>query len=401
MMKTMITRFLAAPVASAMMLVTLCGCAPADTADAAPAASQSVSVSSLSVETAAPSSTPAASGNTVRDRFRHAKEQAGSSDSSGNPSSTPTAKPEASQAGPVYDVEKVSELKTMTANVENRQHYCRVYVESDHNPYDVVWDYGKKYQVFVDAVDDAGMWNVLFDAEFYKESYPMLAMLYHDDDGLLLEHFQTVGVHEGRQGSRAFNVAAYMENCGQSLVDAFGDHYECYYFYWALNQKTESEVSTVSDGHPLQMCVKLTVLQKSEFRQVNKYREEAGVDPVELDPEFLAFANYRAWLDFTGDYTAHDWLKQHADDAYDYLAVMGSDTLTENTVCGKCSYSGPSDKGYYLSYYNSPEHYDAMVSKYAAYFGCSNAYWGPDNSGRCRYCQYDIYTRGLSTYMNP
>ena len=116
MMKTMITRFLAVPVASAMMLVTLCGCAPADTADAAPAASQSVSVSSLSVETAAPSSTPAASGNTVRDRFRHAKEQAGSSDSSGNPSSTPTAKPEASQAGPVYDVILVITipLSTMT-----------------------------------------------------------------------------------------------------------------------------------------------------------------------------------------------------------------------------------------------------------------------------------------------
>lgn len=289
----------------------------------------------------------------------------------------------------------------MQSDVEQYRRDCRVYVGSEHNPYDVTWDYGRDYQKFVDAVADADMWGVLFDAEFYKESYPMLAMLYHDDDQLLLEHFQTVGVHEGRQGSKAFNVAAYMENCDQSLVNAFGDHYECYYFYWALNQKTESKVDTKSDGHPLQMCVKLTTLQDSEFRHVNEYREEAGVDPVKLDPEFLAFANYRAWLDFTGDYTAHDWLKQNAEDAYDYLAVMGSETLTENTVCGKCAYGGPRNGCYYLRYYDSPEHYEAMVSKYAAYFGCSNAYWGSDNNGKYRHCQYDVYTEGLSTYMNP
>lgn len=402
------TKFLAGPLAAAMMASVLFGCAPADTADTAgpsisvssPPASVSsppVSVSSPSASTA-PAETPPASGTTVRDRFERAKEQAGSNSSQ---TTAPAEKPTASQSSTVYDVKKISELMSMYANVEQHLTYCRVYVDSEHNPYDVTWDYGKDYQKFVDAVTDAGMWDILFDAKFYKESYPMLAMLYHDDDQLLLEHFQTVGVHEGRQGSEAFNVATYMENCDKSLVDAFGDHYECYYFYWALNQKPESKVDTKSDGHPLQMCVKLTMLQSAEFEAVNKYREEAGVDPVELDPEFLAFANYRAWLDFTGDYTAHDWLKQNADAAYDYLAVMESETLTENTVCGNCSDKGPSATSYYLKYYNSPEHYEAMVSKYAAYFGCSNAYWGPDDNGKYRSCQYDVYTEDLSTYMNP
>ena len=410
MMKTTMTKFLAGPLAAAMMASVLFGCAPADTADTAgpsipvssPPASVSsppVSVSSPSASTA-PAETPPASGTTVRDRFERAKEQAGSNSNSSKPT-VPAEKPATNQSSTVYDVEKVSELMSMQSDVEQYRRDCRVYVGSEHNPYDVTWDYGRDYQKFVDAVADADMWGVLFDAEFYKESYPMLAMLYHDDDQLLLEHFQTVGVHEGRQGSEAFNVASYMENCDQSLVDAFGDHYECYYFYWALNQKTESKVATESDGHLLQMCVKLTMLQSAEFEAVNEYREEAGVDPVELDPEFLAFANYRAWLDFTGDYTAHDWLKQNADDAYDYLAVMGSETLTENTVCGNCSDKGPSATGYYLRYYDSPEHYAAMVSKYAAYFGCSNAYWGSDNNGKYRHCQYDVYTEGLSTYMNP
>lgn len=435
------------------MLVCLCGCAPAmpdDAADAsftASAASQPASVSGQTAENDAPSGTPStgstakdrferakeqsgsgsqptapaekpeasqsgqtaedtapsgtpSTGSTVRDRFERAKEQAGSNSNSSKPT-TPAEKPTASQSSTVYDVEKISELMSMHANVEQHLTYCRVYVDSEHNPYDVTWNYGRDYQKFVDAVTDADMWDVLFDAEFYKESYPMLSMLYHDDDQLLLEQFQTVGVHEGRQGSETFNVAVYMENCDPAIVDAFGDHYECYYFYWALNQKTESKVPTVSDGHPLQMCVKLTMLQDAEFRHVNEYREEAGVDPVELDPEFLAFANYRAWLDFTGDYTAHDWLKQNADAAYDYLAVMGSETLTENTVCGNCSDKGPSATSYYLKYYKSPEHYEAMVSKYAAYFGCSNTYWGSDNNGKYRHCQYDVYTEGLSTYMNP
>ena len=450
-MKTKMTKLLAGPLTAATMLVFLCGCAPAmpanaaDAANAASAASQPASVGGQTAENDAPSGTPS-TGSTAKDRFERAKEQSGSSSQptapaekpeasqsgqtaeDGTPARTPSTgstvmdrferakeqagsnssqttapaeKPTASQSSTVYDVEKVSELMSMHADVERYDENCFVYVDSEHNPYDVTWDYGKNYQKFVDAVTDEGMWDVLFDAEFYKENYPMLAMLYHDNDQLLLEHFQTVGVHEGRQGSKAFNVAAYMENCDKSLVDAFGDHYECYYFYWALNQKTESKVDTKSDGHPLQMCVKLTSLQSCEFEAVNEYREEAGVDPVELDPEFLAFANYRAWLDFTGDYTAHDWLKQNADDAYDYLDVMGSETLTENTVCGKCSDKGPSVIGYYLKYYKSPEHYEAMVSKYAAYFGCSNAYWGSDNNGKYRHCQYDVYTEGLSTYMNP
>lgn len=404
-MKAKMTKLLAGPLTATTMLVFLCGCAPAmpanaaDAAFAASAASQPASAGSQTAEDGTPAHTPS-TGSTVRDRFERAKEQAGSNSNSDKPTA-PTEKPATRQSDTAYDIEKISEMMSMRADVERYNTDCLVYVDSEHNPYDVTWDYGKDYQTFVDAVTDAGMWDVLFDAEFYKESYPMLAMLYHDDDQLLLEQFQTVGVHEGRQGSEAFNVASYMENCDQSLVDAFGDHYECYYFYWALNQKTESKVATESDGHPLQMCVKLTMLQKLEFKHVNEYREEAGADPVELDPEFLAFANYRAWLDFTGDYTAHDWLKQNADDAYDYLDVIGSETLTENTVCGKCSSKGPSVVGYYLKYRNSQEHYDAMVSKYAVYFGCSNAYWGPDDNDGYRQCQYDVYTEGLSTYMNP
>ena len=43
------------------------------------------------------------------------------------------------------------------------------------------------------------------------------------DKALLLQHFQTVGIHEGRQGCEGFNVAAYQKNCDAKLREAFGD----------------------------------------------------------------------------------------------------------------------------------------------------------------------------------
>lgn len=299
-------------------------------------------------------------------------------------------------------VSEVARLAELRADVEEDSDECFVHVDEDeHNPYDVVWDYGEDYQAYVDAVKNADMWVVLFDADFYKENYPMLALQYHDDDALLLEHFQTVGVHEGRQASDAFNVAAYMENCSQTLRDAFGEHYECYYFYWALNQNTESKVDAASNGHPLQMTVKLTALQEMEFEEVNGYRAEVGVHDVVIDPEFLAFAGFRAQQDFTGDYTGHAWLRSHADDTYDYLELINADMLGENTVCGKCWEYGPSRTPYYLKYRNSQAHYEAMVSDDYFYFGCSNDHWGPDGNGGYKHCQYDLYVDELSTYMNP
>lgn len=299
-------------------------------------------------------------------------------------------------------VSEVARLAELRADVEEDRDECFVHVDEDeHNPYDVVWDYGEDYQTYVDAVEDAGMWAVLFDADFYKENYPMLALQYHDDDALLLEHFQTVGVHEGRQASEAFNVAAYMENCSQTLRDAFGVHYECYYFYWALNQDTESKVDAASNGHPLQMTVKLTALQKLEYEKVNEYRAEVDVHDVVIDPEFLAFAGFRAQQDFTGDYTGHAWLRSHADDTYGYLELINADMLGENTVSGKCREYGPSRTPYYLKYRNSQAHYEAMVSGDYFYFGCSNDHWGPDGNGGYKHCQYDLYVDELSTYMNP
>lgn len=174
-------------------------------------------------------------------------------------------------------------------------------VENGHNPYDVEWDYGELYDVYIEEAD----WSLVYDADFYMESFPALAFLYHYDEELLLEHFQTVGIHEGRQGNGDFNVAAYRENCGQELRDAFGNHYECYYFYWMLNQDSQKDVAAAGGGYPLQLGVKMTSMQAEEFEKVNEYRAEVGVEPLKFDPELAAVAGYRGWVDISEGYGAH------------------------------------------------------------------------------------------------
>ena len=52
------------------------------------------------------------------------------------------------------------------------------------NPYDVEWDYGELYDAYIEEAD----WSLVFDAEYYKQAFPMLATLYHENDELLLEH---------------------------------------------------------------------------------------------------------------------------------------------------------------------------------------------------------------------
>lgn len=39
-----------------------------------------------------------------------------------------------------------------------------------------------------------------------------------------------------------------MAGCDGALVDAFGENYECYYFYYMLNQNTQSGAVTKNSG---------------------------------------------------------------------------------------------------------------------------------------------------------
>lgn len=385
------------PVTAFIMSVFLCGYgfdthAAASVSDAVKPPDGTAAVSASSASGTKSGEQPKTR-SSVRDRMRDMLDDEKDEAPSTKPSQT--AKP----AADANSIEAITEIATLRAGAERFSKHCIVDVDDEHNPYDVTWDYGKEYDKYVDLVDDAGMWDILFDAEFYMDAYPMLSMLYHEDEDLLLEHFQTVGVHEGRQGSEDFNVAAYMKNCDGKLVKTFDDNYECYYFYYALNHKTESKIDTVNDGsYPVQMDIELTMLQYMELNDINEYRDEVDVDDVATDAEFLAFANYRAWVNYTDDKKyaqygkGHDWASDNMDDIYDMLDVFSADVFSENTVHTHGE-NGAVDnhKNYASKYRNSKEHYAAMINSEYKFAAPSNVYARWYEDGHVYYCQYDLY----------
>jgi len=256
----------------------------------------------------------------------------------------------------------------------------------------VIWDYGKEYQAYIDACD----WSKLFDAKYYKKTFPMLAMQYHNDDALLLRHFQTVGIHEGRQGNASFNVGAYRINCAAGIRDAFKANYAAYYIYYLMNQTAESKVNTKTAGKTKlkqQYAYVYTALQLRELEHVNKYRKDKKAAAVKLNSELCSFANYRAYLNSHDGYKAHDWAIKNDKKISSCLKAMGSKNgrFGENTVT---SYHH-SIVDYAYQYYKSPKHYKLMVSKDYNCIGCSNFYYAanPKTVGS----QFDVYAKDLHT----
>nr|WP_296467417.1 hypothetical protein [uncultured Acetatifactor sp.] len=384
------------PVTAFIMSVFLCGYgfdthAAASVPDAVKTPDGTAAVSASSASGTKSGEQPKTR-SSVRDRMRDMLDDEKDEAPSTKPSQT--AKPAADAAG----IESIAGLADAYAKAELDQKYCVVDVDDEHNPYAVAWDYGREYDKYVNLVDDTGMWDILFDAEFYMDAYPMLSMLYHEDEDLLLEHFQTVGVHEGRQGSEDFNVAAYMENCDGKLVKAFGENYECYYFYYALNQKTESKIDTANDGgYPVQMDIVLTALQRQEMKKINEYRDEVDVDDVATNAEFLAFADYRAWVNYTDDKKyaqlgkGHDWANDNMNALYDMMDSFGADAFAENTYHADNSAGRIPNTNHAKGYRESQEHYESMVNSEYTFAAPSNVYARWYDDGHVHHCQYDLY----------
>ena len=219
----------------------------------------------------------------------------------------------------------------------------------------------------------------------------MLAIQYHDDDELLLRHFQTVGIHEGRQGSADFNWAVYYKNCSDKVYKAFGNNMAAYYIYYMLNYDTEKSINakTAENGMKVykQYEMVMTALQRNELLGVNKIRKENGSENVEFDSEIAAYANFRAWMNTAGGYEHHDWAEERVADGtiYDYIGkycINGKRNFAENTNYGSLRINP------FESYKSSKEHFDAMVDPKAGYVGCSNRYVATTGA---RKVHFDVY----------
>lgn len=317
----------------------------------------------------------------------------GSSASGSKPAETSAVKAESKPAEtkPVETSAPEAEIKA-TNSIEAIKSVCGLVSEVEKsvdacivdtygaNPYDVGYDYGKAYEAYVAACD----WSLVFDADYYISSFPLLAMQYHYDKDLLLRHFQTVGIHEGRQGSKSFSVAAYMRNCGSDVKKSFGDNYEGYCFYYMLNHKSEKAIdASAKSGDKIQQKTVMTALQAEELKGVNMYRKEAGVADIAFDGELAAWANYRAYLNSHDGYKVHDWFRANDAVTDAVMDMYDARSLGENTVTVSCTKSKCSDHDCnygdveYDTYRTSKPHYEAMISAKNDLIGCSNCYKAP------------------------
>lgn len=282
-----------------------------------------------------------------------------------------TSKPETSISYVRFN--SVNAIKTVCgikSDVETDYTACLVLTESDHNPYDVEYDYGTAYNKYVDACD----WDLVFDADFYMEKFPLLAIQYHNDESLLLEHFQTIGVHEGRQGSASFNVGEYMRNCGSNIKNAFGDNYEGYYFYYMLNYGSEKSVDAASSDGKIQQKTIMTAYQAKELEAVNAYRREVGSHDIEFDSELSAWSNFRGYINAHDGYRAHDWFNQDTEYTNIVAGIYDCISIGENTATKTTSH--PTAELFYEDYRNSESHYKAMVADKNDLIGVGNCFYG-------------------------
>lgn len=308
----------------------------------------------------------------------------------------------------ISSVDAIKKIAGLKAGCETDYYQCVVDADvdpSEGNPYDVIYDYGEVYNEYVALCD----WTLIFDADYYMKTYPILTTLYHKDKNLLLQHFQTVGIHEGRQANATFNVAAYMDNCGANVKEAFGTDYAAYAIYYLLNYENEKGVehTKLADGKipAKQQTVVLTVMQSKEFKEINNYRDEVKAQALEIDPELCAYANYRAWMNAHDDWAAHDWAKQNNDAVWKELNTMGASSMAENTVTSHSKLSHGEAK--YVSYRYSKEHYDALIKTKYNYFGTSHFYNSKNENlhnteWKSPYvsCTFDCFTDKAETAYN-
>lgn len=97
------------------------------------------------------------------------------------------------------------------------------------------------------------VWDV-FDAEFYRNTYPDVEAAFGDDEQALFNHFMMFGLKEGRIGSPILNIAMY-RSMYPDLDAAFGDNWDLYvlhYFRYGIaegrSNGVEKETSDTKEG---------------------------------------------------------------------------------------------------------------------------------------------------------
>ena len=91
---------------------------------------------------------------------------------------------------------------------------------------------------------DATTATTVFDATYYAETYPDVVAVLGTDVNVLLAHYLTSGVVEGRNASATFNLDAYA-SANPDLVAVFGDNVNAYVQHYANYGVNENRIATI------------------------------------------------------------------------------------------------------------------------------------------------------------
>jgi len=90
-----------------------------------------------------------------------------------------------------------------------------------------------------DGVD----YSAVFDPDYYASRYSDLRAVFGSNSALLLDHFVSYGVREGRQGKASFDVYSYKRQY-PDLRAAFGNYLPSYYYHYISYGNREGRAGT-------------------------------------------------------------------------------------------------------------------------------------------------------------
>ena len=107
----------------------------------------------------------------------------------------------------------IQDVTNVQATCETEYKACVVDVHSDH-PYDVVWDYGEVYNDLVSECD----WSLVFDAEYYKKTFPILALQYNYDDDRYSYYRNFPSTVKAKKNLSRYSICERTENANDNYV---------------------------------------------------------------------------------------------------------------------------------------------------------------------------------------
>lgn len=387
---------------------------------------------SSSDKTTKPSTEIAGSVDSTKSESENTSEQESESESV---TEEPTTEETTEEPALDTSIQALQQIGLLTATCETDINACYVDVTSE-NPYDIVWDYGEEYEKYIAACD----WSLVWDYDFYVKAFPALAKLYNYDEALLLRHFQTVGIHEGRQGCENFYIDSFInieygENDYKASTFTF-----CYLDYMLNHDKYAKKANNgdyrgfiegIDDPYnPSEKCLQhinvMTALEKQKFEHIYALREDfnevlwadpnlsheeksdLAVSRIILFDEATCFANLRAYLGAHDDYTGNDW---GAANYMDYATKSYPFEILENTVLATyLDYDGKLTSDMIMQNINesSDEYKNYICNSWLDDIGISNIYYNPDTNRSSHVDVYSYYMgdariyqhRGLPGYMD-